>query len=276
MSGAARCLPGAVLLGVLVLVPSLMSQVAPLPDPAGFFGAVRMNLERSRRDARGFAYTERRTQLHMNPFGRLGSGATLAYRVTPSVDGVWVERQLIERDRVPVTDGEVTKRESRGPGSRTGRQSPYDDALSVLEFMIERREQEQGRSMIVVRFIPRPGVTARTREGRMAKSFEGEVWVDERAEEVVRVEATAIESLSYGFGLVARLSKGTTVIATREEVLRGVWQPTTLRINGDGRALVFRRLRIEHALEWFDYRHVPGVEAVPQGPDRDSVAPLAP
>jgi len=247
---------GASLLCVLALGSSLFSQSPPLPEADSFFAAARANLERSRREARGYAYTERRTQLHMNPFGRMGSGGTLAFHVTPVGGGISIERRLVERDGTPVSDGEVTTREARRPRGRTDRPSPYEDALAALEFTVVRREQMDGRSMIVVRFTPRPRAAPRTREGRMAKSFEGEAWVDERAEEVVRVEATAVDTLSYGFGLVARLSKGAQATATRAEVLPGVWQPTSLRIVGDGRALLFRRLRIDHALEWFDYRRM--------------------
>jgi hypothetical protein len=48
----------------------------------------------------------------------------------------------------------------------------------------------------------------------MAKSFRGHVWVDEVLREVVRVEGTAIETLSYGLGMVARLGRGATVVLT--------------------------------------------------------------
>ena len=50
------------------------------------------------------------------------------------------------------------------------------------------------------------------------KSFSGCVWVDEAAREVIRVDATAVDTISFGFGLIARLNEGTTVTLHREPI----------------------------------------------------------
>ena len=80
------------------------------------------------------------------------------------------------------------------------------------------------------------------------------IWVDEATREVVRAEATAIDSVSFGAGFVARLNEGATVSLTRERVDDGVWLPTAIRMKGNGRALLLRRMNIDYAIEWFDYR----------------------
>jgi hypothetical protein len=80
--------------------------------------------------------------------------------------------------------------------------------------------------------------------------------VDEAAREVVRVEGTAIDSMSYGLGVVARLNKGTKVTLTREPVEGGIWLPTSVRLLGEGRALVFRKLNVDFAVDWYDYKRV--------------------
>jgi hypothetical protein len=91
----------------------------------------------------------------------------------------------------------------------------------------------------------------------MAKVFKGTVWVDEDAKEVVRVEAIAIDSLSYGFGVLARLSEGTRVEVVRERIDSTVWLPTSIKLKGDGRALLFiRKLNVDYFIEWFDYKRV--------------------
>jgi hypothetical protein len=71
--------------------------VRPLPDQRPFLEAVRQNLVRSQDTQRQFAYTERRTDLNFNPFGRLGTGGTRVYEVTPSTDGSGFNRRLLER-----------------------------------------------------------------------------------------------------------------------------------------------------------------------------------
>ena len=90
----------------------------------------------------------------------------------------------------------------------------------------------------------------------MATSFAGSIWVDEQAEEVRRVEATAVDDLSVGFGVVARLNEGARVFVRREQVTSDLWLPTSLRFVGDGRALLFRKLNLDYVMEWFDYREI--------------------
>jgi hypothetical protein len=129
-----------------------------------------------------------------------------------------------------------------------------DDTVETLRFAIDRRETVNGRDAIVIRFEPRPDARPQTREGRLAKVFKGTIWVDEAAVEVTRVEATAIDDISYGFGLLARLHEGTVVTLTRERIDGDIWLPTSIRFKGEGRAMLVRKLHIDYALEWFDYR----------------------
>ena len=58
--------------------------------------------------------------------------------------------------------------------------------------------------------------------------------MDEADAEVVRVEATAIDDITYGLGVVARLNKGATVTLVRERVEGDTWLPTSIRLSGRG------------------------------------------
>ena len=66
-----------------------------LPDPEPFYAATRANVARAQAVQNQFAYRERRTELHLNPFGRMGSGGTVVYDVMPMAGG-GVERHLVE------------------------------------------------------------------------------------------------------------------------------------------------------------------------------------
>jgi hypothetical protein len=72
----------------------------------------------------------------------------------------------------------------------------------------------------------------------------------------VRAHATAVDDLTYGFGMVARLGKGTSVTLTRERVEPDLWLPTSIRFTGKGRALLVRRLDIDQVIEWTNYRRL--------------------
>jgi hypothetical protein len=236
-----------------LLIGTASAQEKPLPDRQQLFEETRGNLEQSQARQAAFAYTERRRELHTNPFGRIGSGSgTEEYRVEPQPDG-GSARTLIARDGVPVK-GAPTSR--RGPRPRTSRRSAVADTAEALELTVERREKLAGRDVIVVTFAPKPGAAPETREGKLARNFRGRIFVDEAEAEVIRVEATAIENISYGLGVVARLNKGATVTLVRERIDAETWLPTSIKFAGEGRAMLFRKLRVDHLIEWFDYRRV--------------------
>jgi hypothetical protein len=227
----------------------------PLPDTDMFFEAVRGNVARAQRDQYRYAYKERRTDVHTNPFGRIGTGGTRVFDVVPAADGGTLTRRLIERDDKPVEDGtpeRVNVPQRRNPNASRN----VDDIVQTLTFKIARRELSNGTPMIVVDFEPRLTAKPTTRQGRMARAFKGSMWVNEAAQEVERVEATAVQDISYGLGLVAKVRKGATVTAERKPVEGGIWMPTSLRFNGEGRAMLFRKLDVEYAIDWFDYRLV--------------------
>jgi hypothetical protein len=238
---------------IVALVATISAQDGrPLPDEAPFLTTARENLARSQREQYKYGYKERRSELHTNPFGRLGSGeGTSTWEVTPVVDGTAFTRRLVERDGKPVAGAAAERQERR---ARRGR-SPLEDAAAVLAFSVDRREVRDGREMIVVRFEPKPDADPQTREGKIAKAFSGFIWVDEAAREVVRAEATAIDDISYGV-FVARLHKGTTVTLVRERIDDRIWLPTSIQFTGRGRAMLFRRLNVDHAIEWFDYKRI--------------------
>ena len=228
------------------------TQDVKLPDEESFFNAVRENMARANREQNRYAYKERRTELHTNPFGRLGTGDVVVYDVTPGPEPGVTFRKLLEKNGKAVLNSKAERQERR---LRAGSRSTVDDTVNVLEFAIDRRETVNGRSAIVVRFTPKRGAEAETREGRLAQAFSGFIWVDEAAREVTRVQATAVDDLSYGFGLLARVRKGSAVTLIRERIDDKIWLPTSIKFKADGRALfALRKLTIDFSVEWFDYR----------------------
>ena len=237
----------------LLVQTAASSDPRPLPDAQLFLDAVRANLAESQSEQEKFAYKERRTDLDLNPFGHLGTDGIRVIAVTPIEGGKALTRQLIERDGKPVTDSPPSRREIR----KTERgKTVVDDVASVLDVTIARRDRLGSRDVIVATFQAKPDAKPRTREGRLARSFAGEIWIDELAREVVRVDAKAIDDLSFGYGLLARVNEGATVTVRREPIEDRLWLPVSIRFNGDGRAILFRRLKIDFAVEWFDYRKV--------------------
>jgi hypothetical protein len=254
----------------------------PLPIPEDLYRAVQENLARAERVAHLYAYKERRTDVHTNPFGRIGTGGASAFDVYPSATRGLTYRRLIERNGVAVGPQELAeqdrqyraraaevrrrlaeenpdegqRREADVERLRQRGQRRVEAVVDTLRFRVEGRTVYDGVPAILVSFTPRPDARPDTREGRMAQKFAGKVWIHEAAAEVMRVEARSIDDMSFGLGLIARLGKGTDATLTRRPVERDLWMPTQLTLKGSGRAAVFRTLVIDFAIDWFDYRRL--------------------
>ena len=109
------------------------------------------------------------------------------------------------------------------------------------------------RAQIVIAFAAKPGARPLTREGKLMKAFRGNIWVDEASREIVEAHATAIDDVGFGGGLVAKIYEGMESSVERREIEPAVWMPTRLTLRGEVRA-IFRKARIDHVVEWFDYR----------------------
>jgi hypothetical protein len=247
-----RLLVTVVLVGILAGIGQAQGQ-RPLPDPSVLFKATQDNLARAQREQQWYAYKERRSELHTNPFGRIGTGGVVVYEVTPGAEPGVTFRTLLEKDGKKVEDAKPERQERR-----ERRQSPSSiaDVVATLDFMLDRREVRDGHEVIVVTFAAKPEARPQTREGRLAKLFTGSIFVDEAANEVRRVEGRTVDSMSFGLGMIARLNEGTRVTLVREPVAGGIWLPTSIRFTGEGRAMLFRKLNVDFAIDWYDYRLV--------------------
>lgn len=263
-----------------LVIASLQAQAgSPLPDEATFFARARERLASNEALQTRYAYKERRRDLNLNPFGRIGTGPLLVYEVFPSVDPGMTYRRLIERNGQPIAASELAaqdeaykrKYEEWRQGllrenhderaARAKRQADNEaklraqasEVLDLFTFTIDRRDTWNDEPAIVIRFKARSDAQPRSREGRVAVVFNGEAWVHETEYEVMHLEAGTIDDVSFGWGMVARLHEGAKTSLTRGRV-HNVWLPTQTRFDGTGRALLFRRVTINYAREYFDYR----------------------
>jgi hypothetical protein len=279
----------ACVLAVAIVVPNAADgqHDEPLPVPDALYRRVRENLLKAESVAHLYAFKERRTEVHTNPFGRIGTGGTQLFAVYPSPVRQLTYRRLIERNGVPVPAAELTEQDQRyrrrvaevrqatathaeeqrrladDASRRERRQRRVEDIVDALQFTIQGRTVRNGVPAIIIGFTPRPGAKPVTREGRTAVNFQGTVWVDEAASEVMGVEATSIDDISFGLGIVARVGKGAKATMTRKVVADGVWMPTRMTLEGRGRAALVRALVIDFAVDWFDYRRLSAESIAP-------------
>jgi hypothetical protein len=271
--------------GVLVLALLVAAsggpgaQSRPLPDRDRFFAEVQKRLASNDIIQSRYSYRQRSTELKLNPFGRMGTGPVLVHEVYPHPNDNLTYMRLIERDGRPLSAAEIADQDREylrrleawnqrvareGDSARQLRLRRFKEArerdearareaLDMFDFDIVGRDTWEGYPAIIISFKPRPGAQPRTREGRIARAFTGRVWVHEHEYEVMNVEARAIDDVSFGFGVIAKLHAGSTARFVRRRI-EEQWMPVESRFDGTGRALLVRKVVINFWREYSDYR----------------------
>ncbi|MGE0041593.1 MAG: hypothetical protein AB7H88_06600 [Vicinamibacterales bacterium] len=251
---------------------------APLPDRDGFLAAARERIASNQQLQSRYTYKERKADLRLNPFGRMGAGPVELYEVFPDPARGVSYRRLVARDGVPVPAADVARQDREflagyekwrtqmareGADQAAARRAELErvrreeaetsrEVLALFTFELAGRDTLDGEPAIIVRFDPVRDPKPRSREAKVASRFAGRAWVHETDHEMMRLEAEAIDDVSFGWGIIARLHKGARVVVTRRRV-GAAWLPAVTTFEGTGRALLFRKVVFDYTHEYFDY-----------------------
>jgi hypothetical protein len=252
----------------------------PLPDAKQFLLEVRKHLETDEQRQSGYMYVETRREQKLDKAGRPTSETVKVFESYPGLPGEPRWERVISEDGKPVppnqlekTDAERRKRveayarklAQETPADRARRarardkeererNEMVDDALNVFDIRMVRREPIEGHDTILFSVVPKADAKSRTRAGNIARNFSGRAWISEADHEIVRVELEAIDNVSIGFGLLARLHKGSQMAFQRRKVNGEVWLPAAARYSVSARVGVLAVMRRGAVLEFSDYR----------------------
>jgi hypothetical protein len=129
-----------------------------------------------------------------------------------------------------------------------------DEIFRVYDIRMLRREPLEGHGTIVFSLTPRRDATPRTREGKIMRNFVVKAWVSESDYELVRLEVEAIDDVSIGMGLLARVHKGTRAWFQRRKVNGEEWLPAEASYTASARVLLLKRYRVGGTSEFSGYR----------------------
>jgi hypothetical protein len=117
-----------------------------------------------------------------------------------------------------------------------------------------RREVVDSHDTIVATLTPKADAKPETDDGKMMRHFKARAWISESDYELVRVEIEAVEDLSFGLGLLARVHKGTIATYQRRRVNNEVWLPEKVTWTASARVMLLKSLRLRGVSEFSRYR----------------------
>jgi len=252
----------------------------PLPDQQQFVDEVRKRLDTNDQRQSGYMYVETRREQKLDKDGKPTGESVRVLESYPGLPGEqrWERVLSVDGRAVPAAELEKGDRErrkhvedyarkaSKDPAAEREKQArdrareqreraeSIDDAFRIFDVRMLGRETVEGHDTIVFSLTPRPGVKARTRAGGIMRNFSGRAWVSEAEYELVRLDVQAIDTVSFGLGVLARLHKGSQASFQRRKVNGEAWLPAmaSYKISARlGLVAVFRRAA---TLEYSNYQ----------------------
>jgi hypothetical protein len=266
-------------LALLVLfLATPAAQDRPLPDYDTFAAQVKTHLATDEERQSGYMFLEKRTEQKLDGSGRPKNESVKVFEVYPGLPGEDRYRRLIEEDGKPVPQSKLAQQDrerqqkvesyARSVSTSAERQketrqrekerrqysAAVDDLFRIYDIHMVRRESLEAHDTIVATLIPREGVKPRTDDGNIMRHFKARAWISESDYELVRVEIEAIDDLPFGWGLLARVHKGTIAAYQRRKVNDEIWLPEQVSWTASARVLLLKRLRLRGVAEFSGYR----------------------
>jgi hypothetical protein len=263
---------------VLLLIATPAAQDPALPDYETFAAQVKLHLAADEERQSGFMFTERRVEQKLDASGRLKGEEVKVFEVYPGLPGEHRYRRLIEengrlvsadelarQDRERRKDVEIYARQlasgvqsqkakREGEKERQKYAAAVDDIFRIYDIRMVRRESVEGHDTVLATLTPKYDARPQTDDGKIMRHFKARAWISESDYELVRVEIEAIDDLSFGLGLLARVHRGTIATYQRRKVNNEAWLPMQVTWTASARVLLVRRLRLRGMSEFSNYR----------------------
>jgi hypothetical protein len=254
------------------------AQDRPLPDYETFAARVKTHLATDEERQSGYMFVEKRTDEKLDGSGRPRDESVKVFEVYPGLPGEDRYRRLIEEDGKPVSQEKLAQQDrerqkevesyARRVSTSVERQketmqldkerrqysAAVDDLFRIYDIHMVRRESIEGHDTIFATLTPKDGVKPQTDDGKVMRHFKARAWISESDYELVRVEIEAIDDLTIGWGLLARVHKGTVASYQRRKVNDEIWLPEQVTWTASARVLLLKVLRLRGVSEFSGYR----------------------
>jgi hypothetical protein len=254
--------------------------VRPLPGVREFLDHVRENLRSDDTLMAEYTFTEKNTEMRLNSRGGVKKLKTATYEVYPSEGPGKMYRRLIARDGKPIDEKELAaqdkeqearaerrrlrlqnetpadrdKRLAKGEAEKKREREIVDELFRMDELVLEGREDIDGRSTILISFKPRPAYKPASEDAQAIQKLAGRAWMDEETYQLVKLEATLLDSLGVGPGRLIKLQKGAQAFLERRRVNNEIWLPARARFTGAAKAFFFIVGRVDVQSQYGDYK----------------------
>jgi hypothetical protein len=146
------------------------------------------------------------------------------------------------------------KAQEEGKESKDDQDPGIEVFLRVCQFVNPRLERFRGQDVLVFDFEPNPEYKPKNLEEHVVKELAGVVWIDEKAKDVVRLEAYFVGDVHIAGGVLANLQKGTSFVFEQAYINNEVWLPTYVEAHVGVRFLLVKGIKVNITTKYSDYK----------------------
>ena len=222
---------------------------------------------------RNYTFIEREEERKLDGNGQVKKVETRTHEVL-EVYGEPVER-LIAKDDKPLSADEakkqdekiqkiIDKRKNESESDRRKRLEKEEkerqearkfvlEIADAFTFRLVGSETVNGRDTWVIEGEPRLEYQPKERTTKIVSKFKGRVWIDKSEGQWVKLDITAIDTISVGWFLV-RVHKGTHIVAEQTKVNDEVWLLKHLAVQVDARLALLKSVNEDIEETFRDYK----------------------
>ena len=170
------------------------------------------------------------------------------------------ENEKTQKQIAEIQKHEKKKEEKEEKAKEEGKQDKEKDDpgievfLRTSQFVNPRRERFRGQDVLVFDFEPNPEYKPRNLMEKVVKDLAGVVWVDEKANDVARLEAYFVGDFHLAGGLLASLERGTSFVLEQAYLNNEVWLPTYEEAHIGAHFLMVKGFKVNAITRYSDYK----------------------
>jgi hypothetical protein len=157
-------------------------------------------------------------------------------------------------------DREAEKREHESASQRAKYEKERSEARQFIRevpeaftFRLEGTETVSNQATWVLEAEPKPAYRPVNSDAKMFSKLRAKIWIEQATYHWVKLEAQALQSLWFGFGLL-RLAPGGVLHFEQTRVNDEIWLPSSILVRADARVALVRKVRAEFDIRYSGYR----------------------
>lgn len=167
----------------------------------------------------------------------------------------------LARQRLKNQQGDINRREEL-----------FEALPDAVLFQYDGVEKDTG--WVRLKYKPNPAFRPRLHVGGVLQGLEGTMWVDPSSQRIARIDGQLVRTVSFGWGILAKLYPGGRFIMQQQELPDGDWKQTELDVSFEGVILIFKKLNVNMKEIYSSFEKVPKGLTLPQAVDRLKSIPV--